>query len=333
MTISTDINTETTDISDVTDVFSDTLQTMRISGSLLLTEEYVAPWAVTVPSADSLAKQLNIGPGSRIAAFHLVERGYLEITLEDGERMVAQAGELVICFAGASHRLSQGASSSIMAFTELFAGADNRFKPSEANRPIATSLLCGGFVMHDTTLNPLFAALPPLLKVSLMQADGNASLPAITQLLLQEVQQGSMGSQYTIARYLELLCAEALRQYVKVLPKQSAGWLTAIRDPIVGRAIAMIHQAPGKAWSVNALAQQVALSQSRFAARFVATLGEPPMVYVTKWRMYLASRLLEAGNKSVEQISAEVGYESAAAFSRAFKRYMCVTPAQWQAQG
>lgn len=152
------------------------------------------------------------------------------------------------------------------------------------------------------------------------------------RLLVQEFQHQAVGNSYVVQRYLEVLCVEAIRAHVDALPEQSTGWLSALKDPMIGRAIEIIHAQPGYNWSVKSLAQEVTISPSRFAARFSATLGEPPMVYVTKWRMYVASQMLEKNQHSIEQIANRVGYESLAAFSRAFKRHVGLPPAAWRSR-
>jgi AraC-like DNA-binding protein len=131
---------------------------------------------------------------------------------------------------------------------------------------------------------------------------------------------------------LEMLCAEAIRSHLEAVPAEAAGWFSGVKDTIVGRAIALIHAQPGADWSVNRLAQGVAMSPSRFAARFTTALGDSPMAYVTKWRMNVAGRRLAGTQQGMARIAAEVGYDSLAAFHRAFKKHVGVPPATWRAQ-
>lgn len=129
-----------------------------------------------------------------------------------------------------------------------------------------------------------------------------------------------------------MLCAEAVRAYIETTPHQDTSWFRGVRDPIVGKAIAAIHQHPGINWTVKRLAQGVAMSPSRFAARFSEALGDSPMAYVAKWRMNVACRQLVTSQQGIGQIASDVGYESLAAFSRAFKKHVGVPPATWRAQ-
>lgn len=328
---------ETTNIESKNDCLSDVLRSMRISGSLLLGEAYTTPWAISIPSADRLGALLRVSAGVRVVAFHFVERGQVEIALQGGDEAggnetVVQAGEIAICFAGAAHQISQGSNPRVVPVETLLTGGENAFRPSEQNRTRCTSLLCGVFLLHDTYLNPLFAALPPLLHASLSRPSGFHNLTGVVELMAQEMSRRSFGSGYVIERLLELLCAEAVRSHIETIPQQAVGWLRGLRDPVVGRAITMIHSQPGESWSVERLAQGVVMSPSRFAARFAAALGESPMAYVAKWRMNVAGRLLDGTQQGVGEIAAEVGYESLAAFNRAFKRHVGVPPAAWRAR-
>ncbi len=321
---------ETTNIDSQSDCFSDLLRSMRISGSLLLKEEYATPWAISVPSADRLGALLQVSAGLRVVAFHLVERGHVQITLQNGREAVLEAGEIAICFAGTAHLISQGSNPRIVPVETFLTGGGNAFQPTEKNRARSASLLCGVFLLHDTHLNPLFAALPPLLHASVSRSHDAYNLSGVAGLMAQEMNQKSFGNAYVVERLLELLCAEAIRSHIETIHHKEVGWFTGLKDPTVGRAIAMIHARPGEHWSVRRLAQGVAMSPSRFAARFAAALGDSPMVYLTKWRMNVASRLLASTQRGVSVIAAEVGYESLAAFNRAFKRHVGVTPAAWR---
>lgn len=321
---------ETTTLGTQADVLSEVLKSMRIGGNLLLKEEYAPPWAVSVPKESDLAALLGIYPDIRVAAFHLVQRGHIELKLSTGDEAVIQAGEMAVCFGGAAHRLSQGSKPRVLSFEAITAGTGNVFQPDTTNRDRSTSLVCGIFLLRDTALNPLFATLPPLLHTSVSRSDGLPHLSGVADLLVREVNRPSPGSDFAVERLLELLCAETIRSHVET-SAQAVGWLQGLRDPVVGRAIAMIHSHPGEHWSVQRLARHVAMSPSRFAARFTATLGESPMAYVTKWRMHVASELLRDTQRSIEQIATTVGYESLAAFSRTFKRYLGFPPAAWRA--
>lgn len=330
MADTTDYFADTTDRRSSIDVLSDVLNSLRISGSLLLRETYAPPWAVAIPHAEKLIALLGLNAGVQVAAFHLVEFGHCEIRLDNGEATVIEAGEMAVCFSGCAHRISQGQNPRILPVETLLKGGANASKPGDADKTPGASLLCGVFLLHDTLLNPLFSALPPLLRISLARAGEFHNLSGVARLMAHEIDRQPLGGGYIVERLLEVLCAEAIRAHIEAAP--TTGWLNGIKDPVVGSAIAAIHAHPGARWSVQRLAQGVAMSPSRFAARFAAAVGDSTMAYVTKWRMNVACRRLKETPLSVAQIAAEVGYENLAAFSRAFNKQVGTPPATWRAR-
>lgn len=314
------------------DVLSDALKSMRVSGSVLLREEYAAPWGVAIPNTKQLAALFGLKTGVRVVAFHLVESGHCEIKLENEETVVIETGEMAVCFSGVAHQIKQGVNPQILSVASLLGGDANPLRPAMTAHGRGTALLCGVFLLQDIFLNPLFAALPPLLRTSVSQPGEFHNLSGVARLMAQEIDRKTLGGGYIVERLLEALCAETIRAHIAATPRQEANWLSGIQDPVVGRAVAAIHAQPGKDWSVKLLAQAVAMSPSRFAARFTVALGSSPMVYVAQWRMNVACRLLASTQQNIGQIATAVGYESQAAFNRAFKKYVGVPPTTWRAQ-
>lgn len=268
------------------DVLSDALCSLQIRGNLLLNDEYISPWAIAIPDSTAMVNLLQVGNSVRVIAFHFVKRGYVDIALADTHRMSLEAGEIGICFGGVAHSISQGDRTQALPVETLLLGGANPFQPGDRATTRPAALTCGVFLLHHTELNPLFASLPPFLHL-----DRNSSnLAAITELLLREVDGQRLGNSYMVERLLELLCAEAVRSFVAANPNQ--GWFSGLQDPIVGKAIALMHAQPQVNWPVEQLAAETAISPSRFAARFTSTIQESPMAYLAKWRMNLASRLL-----------------------------------------
>ncbi len=322
---------ETTDIEKSGDVLDDALRSLRISGSVLLREAYSPPCAIGIPNAVELATLLGATEGTRVVAFHLVEFGHCEIKTESGYSTTLAAGEMVICFGGQAHQLSQGKTTRVQSIATLLTGGANSQRPTNTEAPLGVSLLCGVFMLHHTELNPLFSALPSIMRVNLSRHGQMHNLSGIAHIMANEIERSSFGAGYIVERLLEVLCAEAVRAYIEMIPQQEVGWFKGIKDPIVGRAIKAIHLNPADDWSVQRLAGKVAMSPSRFAARFTESLGESPMVYVAKWRMNVACRKLSASRIGVDQVAADVGYESVAAFNRAFKKHVGLPPAAWRA--
>lgn len=332
MSNSTVVDADTTDNYPETDVLEDALKSLRISGSVLLRETYATPWAVAVPDADSLASLLQTDKSVQVVAFHLVEFGHCVIKPGKGDAHHLKAGEMLVCFGGEDHQLSQGKTGNIQSIESLLAGHPNHQRAHSSQTTEQTALLCGVFQLAHTEFNPLFSALPHLVHVNLARAGTFNNLSGVSGLMAEEIDRHAPGSGYVIERLLEVLCAEAIRSHIETLTSDDANWFRGIKDPKVGKALAIIHNRPGDDWSVHRLADQVSMSPSRFAARFAESIGDTPKAYLTKWRMNLACRELTSNKCSVNEVAKSVGYESPAAFSRAFKKHVGATPAAWKAR-
>ncbi|MEN8179571.1 MAG: AraC family transcriptional regulator [Pseudomonadota bacterium] len=332
MLITTDNNAETTVFSLGSDVLDDTLRSLRISGSVLLREAYEPPWAVAVPDSKALATLLGTGKSVFAVAFHLVEFGHCEIVTDGDETHYLKAGEMAICFGGKNHQLSQGGPAKVQMIESLLAGGPNVQRANPGAASDGTSLLCGAFLLSHTDFNPLFSALPSVMQASFSRAGEFNNLSGVARLMAEEIDQRSLGSGYVVERLLEVLCAEAVRSHLETVSPDKTNWFRGIKDPVIGKAVAAIHAVPGENWSVQRLADRVAMSPSRFAARFSESIGDSPMSYITKWRMSLACRALADGDRNVDKVAEKVGYENPAAFSRAFKKHVGVSPAAWKAR-
>jgi len=314
------------------DVLDDALRSLRIGGSLLLREIYGVPWALAVPDSSDLATLLDASKGVRMVAFHLVEFGHCMIETNSGQAHHLKAGEMAICFSGEAHRLSQGGSAEVQPIESLLAGGPNMQRPDAGSVSDQTDLLCGVFLLSHTEFNPLYSALPSVMHASLSRAGELNNLSGVARLMAEEIDRRSLGGGYVVERLLEVLCAETIRSHVENVSQDETSWLRGIKDPIIGKALAAFHERPGDNWSVKCLADRVAMSPSRFAARFTESLGDSPMSYVTKWRMSLACRDLTTSKRSVDKVAENVGYENSAAFSRAFRKHVGASPAAWRAK-
>lgn len=314
----------------ISSVIDETLRSLRVTGSLLLREAYVPPWSIAIPESAKLATLLGIKPDVRVIGFHLVEFGHCELRLGSGDQILLRAGEIAICFGGGSHHLSQGQATRTQSIENLLSGNHNIRRPGAVMDNTGAALLCGVFLLHDTAFSPLYAALPPLLHTTLSRPGELHNLSGVARLMADEIDRRTVGKGYVIERLLEVLCAEAIRAHIETVPGSTRNWLRGIKDPVVGRAIAAIHADPGDHWSVQRLASIVSMSPSRFSARFSEALGDAPMSYVTQWRMSLACRVLRTTRHGIDGVAAAVGYESPAAFSRAFKKQIGMSPAAWR---
>jgi AraC-like DNA-binding protein len=191
-----------------------------------------------------------------------------------------------------------------------------------------TTLVCGFIGVDLRPFNPLLATLPRLLH--LPGAGGRSE--QFAQLAAEESARRRPGAEALLERLSEMMFVDAIRRHVEQLPEQSTGWLAGLRDRFVGRALALLHDKPAFEWTVEELSRQVGLSRSALHERFVEMIGQPPMQYLTQWRMQAASRLLRDTRSTVASIAVDVGYDSEAAFARAFKRSTGVPPAAWRRQ-
>jgi AraC-like DNA-binding protein len=192
-----------------------------------------------------------------------------------------------------------------------------------------TRFVCGYLGCDARPFNPLLAALPPLMCVR-KPVDGSGWITDLLRLALTEGGSKRAGSETVLAKLSELMFVEVIRRHIESLPDEARGWLSGLRDPHVGEALRLVHARPTEPWTLERLAQDVGLSRTVFASRFTDYVGIPPMQYVARWRLQLAARLLEQPSLSIAQAGAEVGYETEAAFNRAFKKFVGVPPGLWR---
>jgi AraC-like DNA-binding protein len=193
--------------------------------------------------------------------------------------------------------------------------------------PVAAAFVCGFLGCDRRPFNPLLSTLPRRLHLPGLSSGW---LQSFARQVVEESRARRMGADSVLTRLAELMFVEVLRRYIETLPPGQRGWLAGLRDNVVGRGLGLLHGAPAHSWTIDELADGVAMSRSAFADRFTAFVGQPPMQYLAQWRMQLAAGRLATGDAKVAAIAEEVGYDSEAAFSRAFKRLMGVSPAAWR---
>jgi AraC-like DNA-binding protein len=309
--------------------FEDALADLRISGSVLLHERYLRPWAIDIPSEVDLRKALGVEVRSRVIPFHLVRRGGFRLRHHGIPVVEVCDTEVAICASGAPHRMFEGSPRNAAPLERILKGLGLAPFPGDARE--STELVCGVLVLRAAPLNPLLAALPPVLKVATSVPKVDPLLARATDMLALALERPSRSGDFISARLVEIFCSEAIRAYVAANRGTGSGWLRGLADSKIGKAIALVHARPGMPWSVSQLAGAVALSPSRFAARFRETVGQSVLGYVARWRMNIACKMLADGDQSIQAIASQVGYESIPAFARAFKSLVGATPGQWRA--
>ena len=193
-----------------------------------------------------------------------------------------------------------------------------------------TRIVCGFLGTEKIDQNPVFATLPEMLRLDSNRTRSSEWIRSAFKYAADEIAAGQMGSETILAKISELLFVEAIRRYAENLPDEETGWLSGLRDPVVSKALTLLHSQLEKPWTVEALGREVGLSRSALADRFIRYVGLPPIQYLTQWRMRVAANELRNSNRSLLEVAERVGYDTEAAFSRAFKREMGVPPAKWR---
>jgi AraC-like DNA-binding protein len=313
------------------DALSEILRIIRLDSAIYFNAEFSEPWCLASPEARRLAPILGQG-SAHLIIYHLLCEGRAWVELDEGERVALSAGDIVTFPHGHRHVLGSGP-----AVTPIDAGAA---LPDVLHRGLellhlggggAPSRFICGFLACDAQLSQTFlGGLPPLIKVNIRNDPSGQWLENSLAFSVTQAASPAAGAGAMLAKLSEVVFAETLRRYVGALPADEKGWLAGACDPEVGRALTLLHHRPGYRWTVAELARETGRSRTVLAERFRHFLGEPPMTYLTRWRLRLGARALTATSHSVAQIASEVGYESEAAFNRAFKREYGVPPAAYR---
>ena len=319
------------------DALSDVLNLVRLEGAVYLNAEFTAPWCIRGELGLASVRERLAG-AEHVAFFHFITEGSCKVRLLDGTEVhEAGVGDLILFPQEGRHLMGSDLHLAPMegkASIEPLPGADPEvFHMRYGGGGAATRFVCGYLALSRTVFRPLLETLPRVLCIRIGDGPASALVRTLFREGVRESAAQGPGAASTLAKVAELLFVEALRRYMSELPPQNRGWLAGVRDPQVGRALALLHGAPAKPWTVDELAQKVALSRSALAERFTSLLGEPPMQYLTRWRLALAARMLREGREPIIRIAEESGYESEGAFSRAFKREFGVPPASWRRNG
>lgn len=314
-----------------TDVLSAVLRTVSLTGATFFSAEFQAPWGFTSPSTGTLAATLE-DPEAHIVLFHLILDGEARARLDDSGDVALKAGDIVAFPQGDAHRMWKGRPvrwhDTAPVVRRALAGHFEAARTSGAGE--ATRFVCGYFRCDRFVADVILAGLPPIFSVSVRDADRRSWLEDAMVFLAAEAASDHAGRSALLTKLSEALFVETLRRWMASLPAEQSGWLAGARDAIVGRALAELHRAPAKRWSMDMLARAAGTSRSTLVERFVHYLGEPPMAYLARWRLRLAARLLTTSQHSVIEIAGEAGYESESAFNRAFKRAYGAPPGRYR---
>jgi AraC-like DNA-binding protein len=316
------------------DALSEVLKSVRLEGAAYLNAELTAPWCTRGRYGVENVRDRLAG-ADHVVYFHFIVAGSCRVRLaEGGEPLEVIAGDLVLFprddfhLMGSDLQLAPVETSSL---TPDPPEADGDFVHlHHGGGGLMTRFVCGYLACTRSLLRPLLDALPRMVRIPMGSGAASHLVRELLRAGVRESAAARPGGATTLAKLAELMFVEALRSYAETLPPQGHGWLAGLRDVYVGRTLALLHGDPGHGWSVAELARRVALSRSALAARFTALVGEPPMQYLTRWRLALAAQQLRAGRDSIARIAERSGYDSETSFSRAFKREFGVPPAAWR---
>ncbi|NJD88441.1 MAG: AraC family transcriptional regulator [Betaproteobacteria bacterium] len=324
------------------DPLSDVLRSVRLRGAIFYYVSFGDDWAAETPASPELANALMPG-AEHVLAYHLIVKGG-GWAATDGEPAVrVGSGDIVMFPRGDRHVVS-----SAPGMQAPSDDSDWRVTTRDDPKPIAvayhrgvlrpgapapaqgasTVIVCGFVGCDLRPFNPLIAALPRLLH--LKSGGVGAWVAPMLDQAVSESRQGRSGSAAVLDRLSEMVFVDAARRHLESLPEGGSGWLSALRDRHVGKAIGLLHERPADPWTVEELGRQVGLSRSALHERFAGLVGQPPMQYLANWRIQRGAGLLRESDATVAAIAQEVGYETEAAFARAFKRLVGQPPAAWR---
>jgi AraC-like DNA-binding protein len=314
------------------DAFSEILSGVKLNGAVFFSAEFSAPWGFSAPASDKIAAELATG-ATHLLLYHFVIDGGALAQLEDGRSLELKPGDIVIFPHGHPHHMTS-AQGALAPFPNY--GISAKIKSRDLSTLRAggggeiSRFVCGYMTCDPYLSRPILSGLPPVFRVNVRTDRSGQWLENSILHLVEEAASGRVGSEAMLAKLSEALFVDTLRRYVGSLPEQQVGWLAGARDVIVGKSLGLLHSRIAHPWTIADLADQVGISRSALVERFTRYLSEPPMTYLTRWRLQLAARSLERTSRGVAEIAADVGYESEAAFNRAFKREFGQPPGRYR---
>ena len=314
------------------DAISEILSGVKLNGALFFRAEFSAPWGFSVPAASVTAATLGMGT-AHLVLYHLVIDGGAVVGLTDGSYVELKPGDVVIFPHGDPHTMSSsraaGRGLTNYGITDKIMSRDlTPLRSGGGGEP--SRFVCGYMACEPYLIRPILNGLPAVFTVNIRTDRSGQWLENSILHLVEEATSGRAGSDAMLAKLSEALFVDVLRRYVAGLPDQQMGWLAGARDPIVGKSLGLLHRRIAHPWTIADLADEVGISRSALVERFTRYLSEPPMTYLSRWRLQLAARSFERTSRSVAEIAADVGYESEAAFTRAFKREFGQPPGRYR---
>lgn len=318
------------------DALSDVLRVARLTGGVFLHAEFSAPWCMAARVAPEHCAPA-LGPAAHLIPLHYVVDGELRIKVCDSAEpaLVLGPGDVVVLPRNDLHLLGSDLDMPPVRGSDIIQPPHNGglYSIEHGGGGERTKVVCGFLGCDELATNPVLSSLPAALRLNVGQGGAAEWIRSTFQYAADEVATGRPGTETVLSKLSELLFVEAVRRYVTGLPDGQTGWLAGLRDPFVARALALLHGDIARTWTVEELCREVGLSRSAFADRFTRLIGHAPMHYLTTWRMQVAAQALRDSAAPLAQIANRVGYDSEAAFSRAFKKTFGTAPATWRRSG
>ena len=298
------------------DPFGQALHFLRMSGVFYCRSEFTAPWALELPALEDCLM------------FHVVTAGRCTLEVKGSEDHDLQPGDFALVPHGAGHRLASepgvGGARLFDLPRERVSDRYELLRHGGGGAP--TTVVCGVVRFDHPAADRLVRLLPSVIAVDAWSSREVEWIQSTLRLMAIEARELRPGGETVITRLADILVIQAIRSWIASDPAAQTGWLGALQDKQIGHALALVHREPARPWTIESLANEVAMSRSAFAARFTGLVGEPAMHYVARWRMHVALTWLKEEDTAVSEMASRLGYESEAAFSRAFKRFLGFSP-------
>jgi AraC-like DNA-binding protein len=312
------------------DLLAEMLRAVRLTGSVFLDACFSAPFGVISPKQYEASTPL--AHLRHASVFHLIADGTCSIEIATGERRTVSRGDVLLMPFADAHTFWNGEFSDLAFGPDLFRPGPIKgmWRIDYGGGGEETRMVCGFIESSEFLFAPVFRSLPALLVERTGDEEVSALITSTVRDILKLADAAAPGSELMLGRLMESLFIEVLRRYAARLPASAKGWFAALNDPIIGRALQLVHGDPARRWTVDDLSRKAGTSRTVLAERFHAVMGQAPIEYVTSWRMQLAADRIRNTDDGLAA-AAHVGYESEAAFNRAFKRVTGVTPGRWRA--
>lgn len=296
------------------DVVSDVLRVTQMGNTIMSRAQFVAPWGIAVDESTKIA-------------VHAVQRGHCWLGMPDKDPILLEEGDIVLIAHHKPHSLSDSPDTLLSSWEHTLSECSVTDITEVEGRAIA-QLLCAKYRFGLPTTHPLFTQLPNLIHLRASDAAQNPQLQLLVKLMKAEVDGAGDGSDLVIPRLVDSLLVFILRSWLAAEPEMSSSWFAATRNKAIATALSAIHADPAREWSLVELAQISGQSRATFARQFAALVGETPMAYLNQWRLCVAAKRIRGGSDTIESVAYSSGYNSAAAFSRAFKRQYGFPPVE-----